>query len=742
MSFWKRFRHRFKTATAYNRSDPQRSTELAYPVNGDEESYSSDQPINSRDDDQFNRTPFAERIAHTIARRADQRSIVVGIYGVWGSGKTSLLNLMVEELCVHEHLIVVRFNPWLFNSQEHLLRSFFATLAEACGKTLSTKAEDIGSMLDKYGGVLSLASVGLGGVSVSPGKGIKELGGTMSTVQLDDLRCRIQGILEASGKRIVVLIDDIDRLDRQEIRAVFKLVKLSADFNCTSYVLAFDAEVVAEAIGEQYGTDADAGRRFLDKIVQVPLELPPADSLALRRTTLRGVEQAMTTAGIKLDEDQVRQFVYYFDEAFATQFTTARQSKRYVNGLTFALPILKGEVNPVDQMLIEGVRIFHPDLYLTIRMHPKVFLQKSEPEQESPKKEVDAEVINKALLVSHKQSEGVRALLVHLFPRVESVVGNTPYGADWDELWSKQQRICSSEYFNRYFNYAVPSGDVPDTIVGQLVEEASQGDLTAAEVTLREAATLGPNRLIDKLRRFEKSVDEQTARTLSLAVVLNGSLYPKNGAEVSFVSTWSQAGILIFNLVRRVPIGLAREQLVKDIISRADPVPFAAECLRWLSVSDDKPETERQITKALQQELWEVLAERIQQAAHDAPLWGTFPKDAGTLLLLWHKYGNRKALRDNIEQRLEGESLETLVFLRVFVSIATDLESGLSQRADFEREAYDEVCQLVDPVFILAQLRLWYDSKLDNPKFDHDTATPFEERIAQRFAYFHAKAGG
>ena len=77
----------------------------------DKVSYSSDRPITSKSDDKFNRWPFAERIADTIARRNDTTSLVVAIYGVWGDGKTSVLNLMEDALKSSQGVILIRFNP-------------------------------------------------------------------------------------------------------------------------------------------------------------------------------------------------------------------------------------------------------------------------------------------------------------------------------------------------------------------------------------------------------------------------------------------------------------------------------------------------------------------------------------------------------------------------------------------------------------------------------------------------------
>ena len=72
-------------------------------------------------------------------------------------------------------------------------------------------------------------------------------------VALDDCRDRIAKILADLDHRVIVLIDDIDRLERREIQAVFKLVKLSAGFSNISYVLAFDDNVVADSLAERYG---------------------------------------------------------------------------------------------------------------------------------------------------------------------------------------------------------------------------------------------------------------------------------------------------------------------------------------------------------------------------------------------------------------------------------------------------------------------------------------------------------
>lgn len=113
------------------------------------QNYSSDSPVSNKVDDKFSRWTFSERIAQVISRRNDSSSIVIGLYGVWGDGKTSVLNFIEKALESDDNVICIRFNPWRFGSEEKLLMEFFSNIAEALDQNLLNTGDKLKSLIKK-----------------------------------------------------------------------------------------------------------------------------------------------------------------------------------------------------------------------------------------------------------------------------------------------------------------------------------------------------------------------------------------------------------------------------------------------------------------------------------------------------------------------------------------------------------------------------------------------------------------
>ena len=227
--------------------------------------FDADRPIEHREQDRLMRGPFAEAIAQYIRTIPAGNGFTVAVSGEWGSGKTSILNMVAEALEEESETIsVLRFNPWLFGGTFDLMTRFFQELSAQLGQSQSDKVKTVAK---------ALSSLGQSSAPLSPVPGAAVLanviaGQTANWAKPRSLlaeRKHLENVLADSDSRVVVLIDDIDRLEPRETRELMRLVRLTSDLPNVVFLLAFDRQVVAESLNEP-GMN---GEQYLAKIVQI-----------------------------------------------------------------------------------------------------------------------------------------------------------------------------------------------------------------------------------------------------------------------------------------------------------------------------------------------------------------------------------------------------------------------------------------------------------------------------------------
>ena len=194
-------------------------------------------------DDALNRAIFAKNIATLIKNYRSEESLVVGIYGSWGSGKSTVLNFVIEEVKNAEGAIISRFNPWNVSDQNQLISSFFKFFSDLLNRDDASGSLKNAANLAEGLSIISApaAFFGMGFVSKAFENGAKmfrEISDDLANFEY--IKNEISRMLSESGKRFIIVMDDIDRLNVFEIRQIFQLVKSMADFSNVVYVLAFE----------------------------------------------------------------------------------------------------------------------------------------------------------------------------------------------------------------------------------------------------------------------------------------------------------------------------------------------------------------------------------------------------------------------------------------------------------------------------------------------------------------------
>lgn len=702
--------------------------------------FAGDRPWRPGDDDQLRRVAFARRIADTIAAHPSREGLVVGVYGPWGEGKTSVLHMVEARLKEHD-VEAMWFNPWYFREQDSLVLTFLHQLAGRIEAKLGTRADEFKRVLDKYGSLLSSLPTSL--VGMDPGAPLTAVGKQIGGSTLEDLKNQLEQMLVEKKIDVVVFMDDIDRLDRREIQAVLKLVKLAGGFNHVTYVLAFDDEMVAAAVGEAYGGDREAGRNFLEKIVQVPLRLPRVDAATGLNLTLAEVDRALkvTAADEDLTEQQAVTFRRFFDPIFEARPRTLRAAKRYGNALTFALPLLKGEANIGDLLLLEALRSFTPSLYAALPRYRRLLIGSSDLRkmQEKAKKSWQR-------LLAHTPAPERKAVgdaLEHLFPRLRQITQNMGYGPDWGIRWAQAQRVASDDYFDRYFQYAVPLNDVSDLGVRQLLDALEAADLNEALRRYDQLLTAGnAGRLVDKLRLTEDTLSPVAARTLVRLLVQRGGGLPRPRSFFGFDVPQAQAVILAVKAIRRIPLA-DRTDVALEVVSEPTSIGFAAEFfsfVRYTPSEGDKPR-DRTLDEAGETRVTTMLSQRLSEATAECPIYLASTTETRFLLSMWGHLAGRQVTQSVLATRFAEAPGEAARFIAAMAGQPWGMESGLPLAPEIEREDYDAMTRLVDATTIIESLRRVFgeagevrDGEEDEPSIGQ---RPADVVLARRFVYLH-----
>ena len=492
----------------------QRQAEKTSFNSGGKSELLSDEPIEKPEQDRLNRAHFIKVLADQIISYNQPDCLVIGIHGPWGSGKSSVLNLLANELeqrskSEDTSLIIVRFNPWNFSTIDQLILMFFRELSFTLKRRGESKiVENIGTILEMLGEILSPVSVFPGGQSIGIlSKIMRRLGTEIkrSTREnnLFDLKTKLNKLLKDYGKKIVILIDDIDRLDKDSMCLMFRLIRLNADFPNTIYVLAFDRQVVEKVLVEEQEI---SGREYLEKIIQVSFDLPVPEQSRIAQFLFEEMDKVLLKAGVSGDDWDQHRWGNLYHAGFKSFFRTMRDVKRYINALRLTFPSIKEEINPVDFIGLEAIRVFCPDIYSELAKKKEVLTRVDGLYESANLRNIEAEKMELEELFAkagNKYETAVRGISRQLFPQLARIYENTRYGPEWQNIWRREKCICAQDVFDKYFLLGIPEGEISEAEICKALEIAGDRE-TFAEV-LREFNRRGlVRRFLERMEDFTR----------------------------------------------------------------------------------------------------------------------------------------------------------------------------------------------------------------------------------------------
>ncbi len=402
-----------------------------------------DNPIKKREDDVIGRVALSQKFAQSVLELDTSKGVVVGVLGPWGSGKTSFINLAQKEFEKAE-VSILDFNPWMFSGATQLVESFFIELTAQL--RIRPDLAEVGKELENYGDLFS--SFGIGGQVI--GGATKVMGKLFQRRKkgVHGQRQKLEKILSDLDKPIVVVLDDIDRLSPSEIRDIFKLVRLTANFPNIIYIVAFDRDRVEDALADQ----GLRGRDYLEKILQVAVDLPVVPRHVLNQQIFLALEDAL--ANIKnpgLFDEQVWPDV--FMEIIEPLIRNMRDVRRYVATLHGTIRSFDGQIKLVDLLALEAIRIFLPDIFKLLHSAIDGLTDSNSTSQVPHPPEILQKQIDNLIEAAGDHGDVVKGMIMRLFPAAGHYVGGSSYGSEWKKGWLKERRVAHEDILQLYLEH-------------------------------------------------------------------------------------------------------------------------------------------------------------------------------------------------------------------------------------------------------------------------------------------------
>jgi predicted KAP-like P-loop ATPase len=450
--------------------------------------YISDSPIETPNDDRYGISGFARAIATSILNLREPVGMVIAVNGVWGSGKTSVINLVrraidqappAPDQVGLQKPTITDFKCWWFRGEEALVLAFLQHMAGMTKESLGAKAVDAVSNVAKP--LLDAAPTLGSALAAGTGNPLWKLASTANVARklffsgetVEKAYRKLSDLLAKGNKRFLVIIDDIDRLSPNEAIAIFRLVKSVGCLPNIAYLLAFDRTLAEKVVQEKYPSE---GPHFLEKIVQAFFDVPMPSKSDLNSAVLSAIGDVCGEVPV----DQQTWMGNVFFDVVSPYITTPRDVARLAGAISVTWPSITNNVNLADFVAMETLRLYEPTLFRALRERREAVT--------GLRADGDANAHDEARFgpyltgVPDSRRAQAKTAVRRLFPRLE----NIGYARDHLDDWDRQRRVCVPRHFETYLRLTLNDETLSADHIDELVRRA--GDVEFVKETFRDAA--------------------------------------------------------------------------------------------------------------------------------------------------------------------------------------------------------------------------------------------------------------
>lgn len=445
------------------------------------------------DYDLLHRKELIENISMTIKNCHPNKKFVLSLSGNWGSGKTTILNLVKKQLkeCQENIIIIGDFDPWNFEDEAALLGAILDTIFQKMDINYSISKQRAWKR-DLIALIFNINEA-TRGVNFSF---LKENVNSVSKI-----RNQINEYMAFSDRRLVFVLDNIERLGSEKMLFLLKTVADVLNLDRVTYILSYDPRIMERLLTEQ-----KYDMEYLKKNVQMEFCVLELDTDLKNDLMFRCVDNMLTIYGI---EGEKRTEILNIIPLLTDYTQDVRDIKRFLNSIMSVLYYFSNEqckrlatqLNICDYIIIELIKRENRELYSIIwksAMHfvsadrETMFGYEGYLQANQEKENAEIKDFYKKLFGSEKNSRYLN-LLKRIFPYVDHYVRernsiiNKDYTDEKYEQTIKKHRIYSGNYFPIYFTQRGNEHLEIQNTVEKMIELCNANSKGEANRTLTEA---------------------------------------------------------------------------------------------------------------------------------------------------------------------------------------------------------------------------------------------------------------
>lgn len=530
--------------------------------------FSADIPIQCSDCDVLGRKNFSEYLAKAINEYQSNDSLVVGIFGKWGTGKTSIINMFLENV---EDSIIIKFSPWNYSSQSDLINLFFNLLQQSISDCHDIEDKKVlGESLLQYSKAVKVFSV----IPII-GEPLSQLLQTVLEIkseelmQIPSLEETRQNLEEALGKlekKIVVIIDDIDRLTNNQIREIFQLVKQVANFPNIVYLLSMDRDIVCEALNHVQHIN---GHEYLDKIIQIPIEVPMLRKIKLENVLFSKLDSVLESysENIIIHKEYWRRV---FKNCVEPYIVTLRDVNKIINIFQFRFGYLHEETCFEDMLAITILEVLEPKLYRWVGSHKDELceIEKKGFVTNDGKHIEPRDMYIKEFNELGINSEKAILALSTLFPVFARSVKENRYDDNATDI-RKNMRMANIERFDLYFIFDLDDIKVSRTIVSAFAYSFSKKEMEETLTYINDVGKI--YYLLEELHSLVDSIPKERLKVMAKTLLsFQGNYSGRKESWLMPIAAKDKANYLAEAILKRIENENERVEVIQYAVNNVE----------------------------------------------------------------------------------------------------------------------------------------------------------------------------